>query len=285
MPRPMADPQRTRRIQWIGLALLAVTSFWPTFHFTAHPLGTLRVDHPPSEPVDDRFPLAGGRDVPAESLVAAASAATVQATWWEPFWAVRRWYPWFLWPVWALALLLTGGTSRGGRRRTVIGLGMLLFTLALLAFEAAYLRAEYVAFLPGALGRAEALAAWLLVACLLLWRRASDRHLGALEATVAAHALLGCAHALTLPSTMARQWWGDHGADRVIAAVWANFPPAFWMGLGALALVAAPVYLRRTGDRPAGSPRVDSESMEGLPTGSPEEESPCAVRSSPSSSP
>ena len=113
-------------------------------------------------------------------------------------------------------------------------------------FEALYLRTEYLPFAPGALGRVEGFLAWLFVLGLLLYRRPPDRRLGAVEATLAAQALLSFVHALTLPSTMARGWWGTFEAGAVLRTVWTNFPPAFWLGCSGLLLVALPVYLRRT---------------------------------------
>ena len=202
--------------------------------------------------------MAGRREVPARSFAAAVSAATGAKCWWEPLWAVRRWYPWFLWPAWALALLLSAGSPAGSRRRWLVGAGLLLLSLALVLFEAAYLRQEYVPFLSGLPGRVEVAAAWLVVGAILLWRRRRDRRVGALEATLAGQGLLGAAHALTLPTTVARPWWGAHSPGRVLASLWIDFPTAFWMGLAALLLVSLPVYLRKPPNPLLGRPQVDS---------------------------
>ena len=152
-----------------------------------------------------------------------------------------------------LALLLSAPGNR--RRRRIVGGSVLLLSVGIIAFEAAYLRAEYAAFLPGTLGRVEVAGAWAFIIALLLYRRAGDRHLGAVEAVIGAQALLGFIHGLTLPATMYRQWLPGRQAGTVFDAVLQNFAPAFWIGLVGLLMMALPVYLRRA--VPADGPREE----------------------------
>jgi hypothetical protein len=249
-----------RKLQWFGVFVVAASAFWPTFEYRLHPLGRVATDVVPSAAPDGRFPLVGPRDVPAETLAAAVRAARIDASWWRPLWRARRWYPWYLAGLWALVLLAVRGRAANGsdRVRVAVGGAVWVLTLGLLAFEAAYLKTEYAPFLPGRWGSAEAVGAWLLVAAILLWRRRVDRRLGAVEAVVGAQALLGFVHGLTLPTTVARCWWDGNDAGQVLQAVWADFPPSFWMGMAGFLLVAVPVYLRREPAACARRAAVDS---------------------------
>jgi hypothetical protein len=222
------------------VAVFAATAFWPTLDVCTYPRSGFAEDY--ARTLDFGFVATAPRQVPADlvhDLVRAESEGVVGAVWRR-----RAWYPYVLALPWALALLLVSGVGGAGRRRWV-GAALWLLCLAVAAFEAAYLRSDYASFLPGALGRAEAAAVWLFVVFLLFYRRKADFGLGAVEATVAAQALLGFAHLATLPSSMARAWFGTYDMDCVTRAVLGNFPPAFWIGGCALLLVALPVYLRR----------------------------------------
>ncbi len=247
--------RRFRTLQWMGLACVIVSGFWPT----------LRVDVIPMPPVPAPFVLPSGREwgrseVPAEEIGTAFVEAVRGPVDAQPLWDVRRWYPWYLGPLWALALLATLGLAhvRPSRRRRIVGALLLLVTGGLIAFEAAYLRAEYMAFLPGVWGRVECMGAWLFVVALLLYRRREDRHIGAVEATVAAQALLGFVHGVTLPATMARAWLPTRGVRPVLEAVLQNFRPAFWVGMAGFLLLALPVLLRRSRGGAPGIEQVDS---------------------------
>jgi len=244
-----------RTIQWVGVACVITSAFWPT----------LRMDVIPMPPAPSRYALTSGlvggaAEVPAQEIGTAIVEAVRGPERTEPLWEVRRWYPWYLAPLWALALLATLGLAgaRASRRRHLVGGLLLLVTGALIAFEAAYLRVEYRAFLPGTWGRIEGVGAWLFVIALLLYRRREDRHLGAVEATVGGQALLGFVHGVTLPATMARAWLPARGVRPVLEAVVQNFRPAFWLGMAGFLLLALPVLLRRTRTPATGIERVDS---------------------------
>jgi hypothetical protein len=239
---------RTVRVgQWVGLGLFAFTALLPVFHFRAYPLEGLSVPaggvffQVDGASAGVGFHAAGEREVPTQELGAALMEAVRGPGRVAPFWERRRWYPYFLLPLWILALVLA---QRVPRLRRTVGLSLWVLALGLAGFEAAYLRAEYAPFLTGLGGRIEGVSVWLFVLAVLFYRRPRDRRPGAVEATVASQALLGFAHALTLPSTMARGWWGAFETDAVLAAVGQNFPPAFWLGCAGLLLTALPVYLR-----------------------------------------
>ncbi|MDJ0522292.1 MAG: hypothetical protein QNJ90_09485 [Planctomycetota bacterium] len=224
-----------RKLQWVGIVLVAASAFWPTLDVRAYP------GHPPPPSGRTGAILGGAREVPAHEIGTAVVEAVRGPERIQPLWESRRWYPWYLAPIWGLALLLAAGRIR---RRIVGGL-VLLLTVGLIAFEAAYLRAEYLAFLPGWLGRLELGGAWLFIVAVLLYRRRGDRRIGAVEATCAAQALLGFVHGLTLPATMFRQWLPGNEAQEVLGAVLHNFPAPFWIGMGGLLIMSLPVYLRR----------------------------------------
>jgi len=118
--------------------------------------------------------------------------------------------------------------------------------------EAAYLRTDYEAFLPGVLGPLETGVAWCVVIAILVWRPRRARRLDAFEATIGAQAFLGVAHGLTLPSTFARDLVGREPPSELLAAIGEAFAPGFWVGLAGLALVTLPAYVRLP--RPAPEP-------------------------------
>ncbi len=244
-----------RTMQWVGIVLVVGSAFWPTLRLEVFPTQ----DDAPTQTFMASL-LRGNSEVPAQELGTAVVESVRGPEHVEPLWEARRWYPWYLAPLWVLALLTTAGAglARRDRRRRLVGGLLLLLTGGLIAFEAAYLREEYLSFLPGLFGRIEGACAWFLVVAVLLYRRRQDRHLGALEATLGAQALLGFVHALTLPATMLRIWLPGRELGAVGEAVLHNFRPAFWVGSLGLLLVALPVYLRRSGDPSAGIRRVDS---------------------------
>ena len=237
-----------RVMQWVGIAVLVATAFHPVFHFRAYPVEGLDV---PQQGVvltaagavagAVGIPPYGAREVPAQELQAAVREAVDGPARVSPFWERRRWYPYFLLPLWILAL---GVAAQGGRWRRMAGAGLWGLTLFLALFEALYLYTEYAPFLQGLWGRLEGFGAWCFVLAILVYRRPADRHLGAVEAAVAAQALLGFVHALTLPSTMARVWLPGFSGEAVWTAVVQNYPAPFWIGCVGLLLVALPVYLR-----------------------------------------
>jgi hypothetical protein len=239
----------TQGLQWAGLALFFATLFLPVFHFRVYPIAGLTVPATgvvlSSGEATARvgFHAVGAREVPAQVLGAAIAEGLQGPSFTRPFWERRRWYPYFLLPIWLLALVLG---QRRERWRRPIGVLLWLLAFGLALFEARYLQSEYAPFLPGVAGRAEGVFVWLLVLSILFYRRPQDRHLGAIEACVASQALLGFVHALTLPSTMARGWWDAFPHDAVIEAVTRNYPPPFWLGCAGLLLIALPIYLRRT---------------------------------------
>jgi hypothetical protein len=180
-------------------------------------------------------------EVPAHVLADQLGAGLARGELLDGLWQARRWYPYALAPVWIGALLLAW--ARPGARRG-IGVSLLVLAVLLAGFEAVYLGFEYVPMIAR-LGRAEVVLAWLCVVAVLFVRRRDDRRIDAVEAHVAAQALLGALHLVTLPTSQGRVWWRDYPAADVFAAVTQNFRPGFWVGLAALLLAAAAVYLRR----------------------------------------
>ena len=96
----------------------------------------------------------------------------------------------------------------------------------------------------------ETLLAWLFVVGLLVYRRRAFRHVGAVEAAVAAQALLAFVHCLTLPATQARGLAGALPFADVVGAVTTNFLPGFWVACVGLVLVALPAYVGHAQERP-----------------------------------
>lgn len=229
-----------RALQWIGLAVLVVSAFLPTLQLRAFP-----AQSGAPEAWHAAMFVVSSPEVPSEVLGRAVWDTFEGLGAACPFWSARRWYPWYLALLWLPALLLVRRQPAGTRRRQVLGGTLWASSVGLLLFEAAYLHAEYLPLLSGVLGRIEGVGVWLVVAAILLYRRPQDRRLGAVEATVASQALLGFAHALTLPATMARAWIGGFPPRSVAEALWINFPPAFWAGSLALLLIALPTYFRR----------------------------------------
>ncbi len=222
-----------RTVQWVGILLVAASAFLPALHVRAYPGLTGKLQAAWIAAVSPR-----PREVPAQELGTAVVESLNGPDAVTPLWDVRRWYPWFLAPLWALALLF----SRGRGRRWA-GAGMLLLTFAIIVLEATYLRVEYLPFLSGGWGRAELAAVWLFIILVLLYRRPVDRHLGAVEAAIGAQGLLGFMHSVTLPATMFRQWLPGRDAGDVFRAVLHNFGPGFWLGMAGMLMMAAAIYL------------------------------------------
>lgn len=226
-------------MQWVGLVLVLGSAFWPLLDVRSYPGPVLPDGTTRLTPITP-----GAREIPAQELGTALVESIRGPDRVTPLWSVRRWYPWYLAPVWVLALVLGSGVGRA--RRRLVGVALLLLSFGVVAFEAAYLKTEYLAFFPGVVGRIELGCVWLLVIAILLYRRPADRHMGAVEASVAAQALLGFVHGITLPATMFRQWLAQRDAVVVLEAVLHNFKPAFWIGMAGMLIMALPVYLRRT---------------------------------------
>ena len=248
---PWLQPTRLRWLQGVGLALVSLSAFWPVFHFRAYPVRGTSVPAIGMVYSADTGPRAGmgqhawgPREVPVQEIGAAMVESARGPSRVGPFWERRRWYPYFLLPIWVLAFLLAGV---GARSRRMAGGALWLLTLGVALFEAVYLRAEYAPFLQGGAGRVEGVLVWLFVLTILFYRRRADRRVGAVEATIASQALLAFVHALTLPSTMARGWLRSSDAGTVLESVWLNFPAAFWLGCTGFLVVALPMYLRRRG--------------------------------------
>lgn len=228
-----------RSLQLLGVVVVLTSAFFPTLALRVYPAveGT--------SPWHSAAFVAGTPETPSLEIRDATQATLRGESARCPFWDARRWYPWYLALLWVPALLLVWRRPAGDLRRRIVGALLWGMTGVLLVFEAAYLYQEYLPLLPGVFGRAEVVLAWLLVASILLFRRRGDRTLGAVEATVASQALLGFVHALTLPGTMGRAWVGAYPLDSIAAAVWLNFPPAFWIGCAGMLLASVPVYLAR----------------------------------------
>ncbi len=235
------------RVRWAqvwGLLIFAVAAFFPGHASLEHPAGLL--------PLARAEAAAAARaETPAHLLAEAARRDLEQGRPGARLWEVRRWYPFGLAPLWLLALLLA---ALWPRLRALVGGSLLVLALGLALFEACYLGVEYAPLLPEVLGRGEVLLVWGGVVLVLFARRVVDRAPGAVEAHVAAQALLGWFHLLTLPATEARTWWAAHPVVDVVSTLATNFRPAFWVALAGLLLAFLPIYLRRTAPRPIATP-------------------------------
>jgi hypothetical protein len=82
------------------------------------------------------------------------------------------------------------------------------------------------------------------------------------EGHVASQALLSLVHMVTLPTSEMRPWLGRHPLSDVLSAVFSNFHPAFWVGMGALVLVVGAVLLsgKAPSRIPAPSPTPETSS-------------------------
>jgi hypothetical protein len=158
-------------------------------------------------------------------------------------WDHRTWYPFLLAPFWLGGLLLVAGAGGAARRRGV-GLALLGLSVGIAVLEAFYLGTEYLPFLTGVAGRIELVLAWVAVVAVLFLRRRGARSVSAVEATIAAQALLGVLHLLTLPSSQVRVWLSAFPLGEALAAVGTNFLPGFWIALAGLAVAALPAYVR-----------------------------------------
>lgn len=234
-------PRRAAWVQLAGVLLFSGAMLLPAYHLRTYP----GLEHLP--PGSYLLPEAR-EEVPAAELLAGL-VAWLEGRGSAGLWAARRWYPFALAPLWLLALLAAGRVRRHPRPawRRGLGLALLGVSAGVAAFEWAYLHADYVGFLGPALARAEVVLAWGFVLGLLFWRRRGAWSPAALEATVAAQALLALVHACTLPSTDARCWWDGHELGSLCRALGQNYRPAFWVGLAGLLLAALPAYL---GPRP-----------------------------------
>jgi hypothetical protein len=231
-------PRLVRTLQMLGLAIVALSAFWTQYELRAHPAW------------DTVLRTSSRQEAPAQVLGEALQADLEAGPPGRHLWEARRWYPFALVPLWALALVWV--VLRPVARARV-GVALMLLAVGLAVLEAFYLALEYAPLFPDALGHAEAVLVWLLVSAVLLLRRAPDRNFAAVEAHVAAQALLGWMHLLTLPATQARCWLDRHSVDAVACAVASNFAVPFWWGIAGLALMSLPVYLRRV-PRSAPSP-------------------------------
>lgn len=231
-----------RTCQWLGLALVMASACMTTLRHVAFPT------HAGVGPWPAAVGLPVVREVPVDVLTVALLDAASGRAEGCPLWTTRRWYPWYLVAFWLPALWLVRRRDTSVRRRRAVGAVLWGLTAAIVLFEAAYLGAEYAPMLPAPWGRAESFAAWCVVAAMLLYRRRPDRRVDAVSATIAAQALLGVAHGLTLPATMARAWFGHFPLEVIAGTVVRNFPLGFWLGLGGMLLLSLPVYLGR---RPA----------------------------------
>ena len=231
----MAAP--VRALQVLGAAAFFVAGFLVVLHVTTipQPANGTSVDFktfgPPRRPIPETF---------------AAIEHSARASDPRPAWQQRLWYPWIVAGFWLLA---ASWARRGARARYQSGAALLVLSLAILVLEAAYLYQDYDPFLPGTAGTVEGCGVFVFVVFLLLYRRPADRRVDALEATIASQAILGFAHLLTLPSTMARPWFAYSSPEAVTQAVLTNFRPPFWIACAALLLASVPVYLSRR--RPA----------------------------------
>lgn len=243
-------PRLVRRLQLLGLLVVALAAFLPHHELVARP-GQVTMRS-----------RAERQERPAGVLAVALASDLSAGTGGARLWEARRWYPFALVLLWALALLIVAW--RPGSR-TGVGLTLMLVALGLAVLEACYLAVEYAPLLPGLLGPAEGVIAWLVVLAVLFVRRAPDRALGAVEAHVASQATLSWLHLLTLPATQARCWLGEHDALAVAGAVCSNFQPAFWAAVAGLLAMSLPTYLRRS----AGLPAAAAQPAVGAPPGAP----------------
>ena len=233
-----------RWAQFLGLLIFAAAAFFPGHTNLEHPSRLLPLAR-------EKAAAAARSETPAHVLVEAVRSDLERGRPGVRLWEVRRWYPFGLAPLWLLALL---AVALWPRLRALVGWALLVLALVLALFEAFYLGVEYAPLLPQVLGWGETLLVWVGVVLVLFARRAADRATGAVEAHVAAQALLAWFHMLTLPASEARIRWGTHSLGEMVTSLTTNFRPAFWAALAGLMLAFLPVYLRRTARRPLASP-------------------------------
>jgi|GEM_PF-4507428 len=232
-----------RWAQVLGLLIFAAAAFFPGHTNLQHPSRLLPIAR-------EKAAAAAQSEIPAQVLVEAVRSDLERGRPGARLWEVRRWYPFGLAPLWLAALL---AVALWPRLRRLVGWALLSLALALAVLEAFYLGVEYAPLLPQVLGWGETLLVWVAVVLVLFVRRPTDRGVGAVEAHVAAQALLGWFHLLTLPSSEARIRWGTHSLGEMATSLTTNFRPAFWAALAGLMLAFLPVYLRRA-RRPLASP-------------------------------
>lgn len=183
---------------------------------------------------------------PLADLVGGVRDACSPSGEWGHLWALRLWYPYALAAVWVLAALAVYGTR--GRvehlRRRVVGAVLAIVTVGVVALEATYLASDYEPLSRGVWADVEHVAAFVAVLTVLLLRRPADRHLGAVEGTIGAQALLCVLHLLTLPSTYARRWFeGGEAVPAIVARLGDGFPLPFWLASAACLAAAGVVWL------------------------------------------
>jgi hypothetical protein len=226
-----------RFLQWVGLALLAISACLPAFPFRLESPG-LAPHLQPGEAAIVMIGPPGAVRVPADDIVSGMTNWVFEG---EPpaaaLWALRPMYAYALLPIWCLALVLARATRRGA------GAALWVVTGALIVLEASYLSSDYLSFAPGGFGRFEMAFVWCVVVATLVYRRRVDRRLDAVGATVGSQALLGLMHGWTLPSTYARDLFFNVPFGTLVERVVAVFAPGFWIGMAGLALVALPGYV------------------------------------------
>ena len=238
-------PALSKSIRAIGVLLFAATAFLPVHSCGSGPSAY--------EPHKAAAP-GKGRERPVDVQVPTREIAHDMEFGWREggalraLWHARKWYPYLLVPFWAVALALFAWG--GARARRAAGWGCLGLSVAIAAFEYAYISSDYVGFLPRSWARFETVVAWLVV-CTILVARRGGRSVTDAEACVSAQALLAVLHGGTFLVDDLRSWVGDgHGIGPIAHALFANYHWAYWVAMGALLLAAAPAYTRRAAPTP-----------------------------------
>ena len=223
------------RVRLVAIAVFAVTMFLPVMRASADP----RRPYPRSlaPAAQRRLPVL----VPLEQVANGAEWLDEGGAI-EALWRTRAWYPYLLLPAWLGALAL-GASGPRGRRAA----GVLIFatTAGVLAFEVAYVRADFGGILAPSLRWLEIGCAWAVVTAVLVWRR-HGRSLFDAPAGISALALLAALHGFTFMGEDLRAWSaGGAGLSAMANGIAANYFPAFWVAEAALFVAAAPAYLPR----------------------------------------
>lgn len=233
-------PTLLRRLQWVGLAFVVVSAALPLIGWQIGTPGLPQALQPGSS----RIVLVGPPNAvrtPGPEILSAVGEWFDGSPASESLWSRRPIYAYALLPIWIVLLLLA---RRRPRTAGVLGWASIV---AVIVLEAAYLKSDYQPFFPAILGNLETGIAWCVVVAMLVWRRAPYRNLGAVEATIAAQALLSFVHGLTLPGMVVRDWY-EGELSPVVRSVLEEFQAGYWIGMVGFLLIAVTGYVGRRRD-------------------------------------
>ncbi len=234
-----SGPRHARRLQLLGLLLVLVAGFLPSF--AVRPEGPadyfLRgIEDPGPYKARLRIGGSGERPAPLCAWAAALGAFVTGSGTGAALWQLRASYPFVLALGWLLAWLLTMRSKRAA------WVCLAWLTGLLIAVEAAYLSIDYEGLFPALLGPWEAWLIFLFVVAVLLWHPRRSQPVP-WRRLLAAQALLSILHLITLPCTHVRPRIETRSLFETLGAIPASFGPAFWLALVGCGLIAWPVYL------------------------------------------